>query len=348
MNVRSLHHRSTAGLLLAALCLCAPLATATESLNDVNDAVQPKMVKIYGAGGFRGLEAYQSGMLISADGHILTVWSYVLDVDPILITLHDGSKHQASVVGADPNHDLAVLKIEAQALQHFELQEVAAAAAGTRVLAFSNLFGVASGDEPLSVQHGTVVTVAPLAGRSGVFASTYRGPVYVLDAMTNNPGAAGGALTDLRGRLIGMLGKELRHAETNTWLNYALPIDQLLDSVDDARAGKFAGPPRDEDSFADQPIDLTMLGIVLVPDVVERTPPFIDFVRPQTPAAQAELQADDLIVFVNQRLVASCQALRNELRFIDRRDAVQLVINRGGQLIDVTLNENETSNPPTE
>ncbi len=50
----------------------------------------------------------------------------------------------------------------------------------------------------------------------------YDGPIYVLDAMTNNAGAAGGALTDDQGRLVGVLGKELRNAQNNTWLNYAL------------------------------------------------------------------------------------------------------------------------------
>ena len=54
-------------------------ATADDTLPDVIDSVQPKMVKIYGSGGIRGLEAYQSGFLISPEGHVLTVWSYVLD-----------------------------------------------------------------------------------------------------------------------------------------------------------------------------------------------------------------------------------------------------------------------------
>ena len=45
------------------------------------------MVKIYGAGGPRGLEAYQSGFLISAEGYILTSWSYVLDTDNITVVL---------------------------------------------------------------------------------------------------------------------------------------------------------------------------------------------------------------------------------------------------------------------
>ena len=59
-------------------------------------------------------------------------------------------------------------------------------------MALSNLFGVAVGDEPVSVQRGTISVVARLEARRGVFETPYRGPVYVLDVTTNNPGAAGG------------------------------------------------------------------------------------------------------------------------------------------------------------
>ena len=97
------------------------------------------------------------------------------------------------------------------------------AAEGTRVMAFSNLFGVAVGDEPVSVQRGTISVITRLEARRGVFETPYRGPVYVLDVTTNNPGAAGGALVTRRGELIGMLGKELRNSLNNTWLNYAVP-----------------------------------------------------------------------------------------------------------------------------
>ena len=118
------------------------------------------------------------------------------------------------------------------------------AAEGTRILAFSNLFGVAVGDEPVSVQRGTVSVVTRLEARRGVFETPYRGPVYVLDVTTNNPGAAGGALVTRRGELAGMLGKELRNSLNNTWLNYAVPIDELRRSVDEIRAGKFVAQPR--------------------------------------------------------------------------------------------------------
>ena len=75
--------------------------------------------------------------------------------------------------------------------------------AGTRVLAFSNLFGVATGDEPASVQHGVIAVKTRLDARRGVFETPYHGPVYVLDAMTNNPGAAGGALIESARRAAG-------------------------------------------------------------------------------------------------------------------------------------------------
>ena len=69
---------------------------------DAIDQAQTKMVKIYGAGGFRSLESYQSGMLISAQGHILTVLSHALDTDYISVTLSDGRKFEAKLLGADP------------------------------------------------------------------------------------------------------------------------------------------------------------------------------------------------------------------------------------------------------
>ena len=128
-----------------------------------------------------------------AQGHILTVLSHALDTDYISVTLSDGRKFEAKLLGADPRLDVAVLKIEAAGLPHFELRDAATAQAGARVLALSNLFGVAMGNEPASVQHGTVSVVTRLDARRGVFETPYHGPVYVLDLVSNNPGAAGGA-----------------------------------------------------------------------------------------------------------------------------------------------------------
>jgi len=326
-------------LLFAALLLCGGAAAAAESsLARVIDQAQTKIVKIYGAGGFRGMEGYQSGFLISADGHVLTALSYVLDTDRITVTLNDGRRYDAKLLGGDPRLEVAVLKIDAASLPHFDLAKAVPVTGGTRILALSNLFNVAMGDEPASVQSGTVSVLTRLEGRRGVFETPYHGPIYVLDVATNNPGASGGALVTYRGELAGMLGKELRNSLNNTWLSYAVPIDQLRQSVDEIEAGKFNSlkdlPPEKKSAH---PMDVTLLGINLVPDILERTPAYIDQVRPGTAAARSGLQPDDLILLVGNHLTQSCKAFQKELEMIDRADAVKITILRGQELIDVTL-----------
>lgn len=300
--------------------------------------IQPKMVKIYGAGGLRGLEAYQSGYLISGDGYILTVWSYVLDADIVDVTLHDGRKFEAQLVGMDPRLEIALLKIETSDAPHFNLDEAVPLEPGARVLAINNLYGVAFGSEAMSVLHGVVSAKTDLSARSGAYETNYRGPVYVLDAMTNNPGAPGGALTDGRGRLAGLLGKELRNTQTNTLLNFAIPIAELVQAVDDIRAGKTTPLVREEDAKKPkEPHTLAGLGILLVSSPIERTPPYVEAVKIDSPAAKAGLKRDDLILFINGRIVASCKLAAEELTWIDRLEEVRLTVQRDQELVELTL-----------
>jgi serine protease Do len=310
-------------------------------LADVIRNAQRKTVKIYGAGGIRGLESYQSGFLISAQGHVLTVFSYVLDSDTITVTLDDGRKFDAKLLGADPRLDLAVLKVEAADLPHFDLNEAVPGAEGTRVLSFSNLFGVATGDEPVSVLHGSIAAVTALAARRGAYETPYQGPVYVLDAMTNNPGAAGGALTDWQGRLLGILGKQLRNSRNNTWLNYAMPASELAPAVETIKSGQARPDKTATDKHPEHPLAPGDLGLVLVPNVLERTPPFVDAVRPDSPAAKAGIHADDLIVYVENQLVQSCAAVGSEFGHLDRDTDVHVVLMRNGELIEVVLRSGE-------
>jgi serine protease Do len=309
------------------------------SLAAVARAVQPKVVKLYGAGGFRGLEAYQSGALVSADGHVLTVWSYVLDADEVTVVLDDGRRFAARHVAADPLTEIAVLKFDAggEPLPHFDLSQAAAAEPGCRVLAFSNLFGIATGDEPVSMLQGVVSAVAPLDARRGAFTTNYRGDVYIVDAATNNPGAAGGVLTDSQGRLLGLVGKELRSSLTGTWLNYALPVSAFASSVEDMMAGRFTPPELSEVERPDDPLSLERLGIVLVPDVVVRTPPYVDRVIRDSPAFRAGLRPDDLVVMIDNQVSPSC---RDALRLIERLERgaeVRIAVLRDEELLEFTL-----------
>ena len=82
-----------------------------------------KVVKLYGAGGLRGLEAYQTGILVSAEGHIVTVMSTVLDSDEIDCVLDDGRRYRAKLAGVDPRRELAVITIAGEDLPFFALLE---------------------------------------------------------------------------------------------------------------------------------------------------------------------------------------------------------------------------------
>lgn len=307
------------------------------SLNEVAVACELKTVKLYGAGGYAGLDAYQSGFFITENGHILTSWSTVLDVDKVIAVSSDGNRYEATVMGIDPNLEIAVLETNEQPAGHFDLAKATQARVGERVLALSNLFGIASGNEMASVQQGTIMAATELKARRGVLESVYQGPVYIIDAMTNNPGAAGGALVNLRGDLIGMLGKELRDSSANIWLNYSIPIEQISASTQRILEGKSIVRRSESRPLADRPTDLSMLGVVLIPNVLAKTPAFVDLVQPDSPADAAGLESDDLILFVNSTRVASQASLYEELQYIDRAEPLTLLVQRGGVLQEVVL-----------
>lgn len=326
-------------LLLACGLLCLVVqATAGEASENVIEKTNQRMVKIFGAGGIKGLYAYSTGLVVSPTGHIVTVWSHVLDGDSVAVVTADGRKFEGKVVGADPQLDIAVLKIEADDLPFFDLEQAVSAGAGTRVLAFSNMFKVATGDEPVSVLHGVIAARTKLSARRGAYETPYSGPVYVVDAITNNPGSGGGVLTTLDGKLVAMIGKELRNTQTNTWINYAIPIGEIKTAVGEIITGKFVA--KKEDPLAPSkpkryvPLDF---GLVMVPDVIFRTPAYVDDVVAGSPAAKAGIRPNDLVLFVNDELVQSCRSFRESLGVKEAGDVLRLVFRRGNNLIAIEL-----------
>ncbi len=317
----------------------AKTTAAPQTSPDTLEATLAKVVKIFGSGGVRNLEGYGTGLLVSANGHVITVWSHLLDSGDVSVVLNDGRRFNAKFLKGDPSRDLAVLKIEGENLDLpcFDLRETVDASPGTRVLAFSNMFKVATGDEPVSVVHGVVAARARLSARRGAFGAAYEGPVYIVDAVTNNPGAAGGALTTLDGRLVGMIGRELRNTESNTWLNYAVPLTQLRQPIAEIIAGR-GPPPAPKPDEANLPKTSAIdLGLVMVPDVVYRTPAYVDSVIPESAAAKAGVMTEDLIVFVNDELVQSNRTLRTILGRIESGDAIRLVVRRKEKLVSLEL-----------
>lgn len=308
-----------------------------QTLKGLVGYVQPKIVKIMGSGGFQGLEPYQTGIVISQDGYLLTVWSYVLDSDVVYVTTDDGRRFEAQLVGYDPRIEIAVLKISARDLAWFNLDSAGVVNAGSRILAFSNLYGVATGNEPVSVQQGIVAAKTKLSARRGAFASNYRDQAYLLDAMTNNPGAPGGAVTDLEGRLLGMIGKELKDENTGAWINFAIPIGQLADSVHEIRAGRMVVQAEMNTRQPTEPITCQLLGIVLLPDIFAKTPPYVDRIISGLTAEQQGILPDDLIIEINGNLTPSIKEVTRQLSQIDRDDEMEVTVQRNGKFLTLTL-----------
>jgi serine protease Do len=349
------------GLLLAALALLAiPYAApAQKSVADVAEQVNKKLVKIFGAGGIRGLPHYGTGIVISADGYVLTANSHILDTADLRVHLYDGTRMSAKVVCIEPELDVALLKIGTEKdeldLPFFNVVEAAkrpVAEAGTGILGFSNLFEIATRNEPMSVQQGRVAAYAKLHGRIGIFEAPYTGQVYVVDAITNNPGAAGGALTTRKGELLGIIGKELRNEQTNTWINYAMPIQAKIEVLQaDGKKITVALLDLVEKKEKYKPIDPKerpqggggYTGIVLVPNVVDRTPPYVEDVLPGSPAESAGVRPDDLIVYVDGLPVPSIQMYNETIGKYRPNTEVKLEVRREDKLSTLTV---KLTDPP--
>ncbi|QDT41169.1 Putative serine protease HtrA [Gimesia alba] len=325
-------------LCLVGSVLAVPLTSQASSQSTIKYAL-PRIVKIFGAGGVKNLYGYSTGFLVSPEGHIATIWSPVLDTDRLSVVLHDGRKFEAEVLGAEPHLDLAIIKLKSERelnLPCFHYREKTIAGPGTRILGFSNMFRVATGDEPVSVLHGVIEARTDLPRRRGAFELSYSGDVYVVDAITNNPGAAGGAILTYDGKLLGMIGKQVRNAKTNTWVNYSLPIDVLSKSIEQIITGKFDSSEEKKEPETTperyRPVDF---GLIMVPDVLYRTPAYIDSVLPDSLVAKAGLQPNDLVVFVNDELIKSCKTLKTELGKLETGDLLRLVVRRNNQLVSV-------------
>jgi serine protease Do len=336
-------------VLLAAI----PPLFAQGSVTAVSVDVNKKMVKLFGIGGFKGLPSYGSGILLSKEGHILTVNNHILNTPGILVHVYDGRQFQAKVLAREPALDVALLKIdeEARFAHFFDLEKEAArpmAENGDWVLAYSNQFRIALREEPMSVQRGVIAAVADLRGRRGVFDAPFTGDVYFLDAIACNPGAAGGIVTNRKGHLLGILGRELKDQRTDTWINYAVPIQAVVDVRREDKEGKMVAAKETMTSFAKAVIAGTHIpstiakredkgayhGIVLVlsPAGLTSTPPYVEEAPAGTPAAKAGLHPDDLILYVEGESVPTIKVFRETMKQYEPGKEVTLQVQRGNKL----------------
>ncbi|HEV3386121.1 MAG TPA: S1C family serine protease [Gemmata sp.] len=360
-----------------AMVAVAPLtAIAGEPINDLADKANQKVVKLFGAGGFSRLNNFGSGVIISQEGHVLTVASQLLDTTDLVVHLYDGRRLKAQVLAIEPELDAAIIKIRVEGkkvneptgldLAYFDILEAAKrphAETGDWVFALSNTFEIALRDEPLSLQRGVVMAYTKLAGRRGVFDFPYTGDVYIVDAITNNPGAAGGALIDRKGNLLGIVGREIRNVQSDTWMNYAIPVNakidvryketvkdkdgkekeeektrtiQMTEFVAKGMKGEYQAAKSDRRALGEGGFH----GIIFVPNILERTPAYVEDVEPGSPAAKCGIRPDDLVSFVDGEPVVSIKAFNDWMRKNTRPGTViRIELRRGETLqpIEMTL-----------
>ena len=190
-----------------------------------------------------------TGFVWSRQGHIVTNFHVIYGADAITVTLADQVEYKAKVVGVDPDHDIAVLQIQApeSALQPVTIGNSQSLRVGQKVLAIGNPFGL---------DHTLTTGVVSALGRTikSMSNRTIEGVIQTDAAI--NPGNSGGPLLDSAGRLIGMNTQIVSPSGAFAGIGFAVPADTVSRTVPELiKHGKLIRPG---------------LGISLVPDAMAR------------------------------------------------------------------------------
>lgn len=275
----------------------------------------------------RALESDQgSGVIISPQGHILTNNHVVENAveGHIKVTLKDGRKLNAQIVGVDPSTDLAVLKIEGNDFPAADLGDSDAVKVGQ--------FAFALG-APFDLPYTFTVGIVSAKGRQDLDVGTSGVAEYIQTDASINPGNSGGPLCDIDGKVIGI---NTMIADLNRGLGFALPINtakevasQLIASGKVARSWlgiEITGVEEDEQA---REIFPNLSGVVVLG------------IKPNTPAFDSELRAGDVITKVDGVPVAKARELRREILSKKVAQEVKLDLVRDGQPIVVAVKTGE-------
>jgi serine protease DegQ len=174
-------------------------------------------------GGTRQSSSLGSGVIVGAEGYILTNHHVIEAADEIEVALADGRKAPARVVGTDPETDLAVLKADLRNLPSITFGNADSLSVGDVVLAIGNPFGV-----------GQTVTMGIVSakGRSHLGISTFENFIQTDAAI--NPGNSGGALVDASGNLVGINSAIYSRTGGSLGIGFAIPANlarQVMEQI---------------------------------------------------------------------------------------------------------------------
>jgi Do/DeqQ family serine protease len=183
----------------------------------------------YGPGASRPREVrgFGSGVIVTADGYIVTNNHVIEDADEVDVTLNDKHTYSADVVGRDPSTDIALLKIKASGLPYIKFGDSDAIRLGEWVLAVGNPFNLTS-----TVTAGIVSA----RGRSlGLLDNQYRIESFIQTDAALNPGNSGGALVNVQGELIGITTAIISPSGAYAGNSFAVPASIVKKVYEDLK-----------------------------------------------------------------------------------------------------------------
>lgn len=328
-------------LLLAAPALAQDAPASVDAPPPWLGRVLPAIVKVYGAGGFQGVPAYGTGVVVDERGFVLTAWSIALRTEALKVVTHEGRRLPAVVWRADPGLGVALLKVNAAdaALSALRLGDASGLAPGDAVWALGNPFDVIYGDELPALAGGVVTAIgSPRAQGKEVLRLPERLERIIVTDVPSNPGTQGGPLLDREGRLVGITGRIVESRQTNTIINFAIGSADLAPLVQE---GVAATKPRPEPPRPRQPRAEGLgpeTGLRLQRVHLARPPmAYVESVVAGSPAEKAGLQADDLVFRLGGRTIRTCRDFDEALAGRRPGEAVVVVVKRGTEMLQVTL-----------
>jgi serine protease Do len=278
------------------------------------------------------IEAMGSGVIIDPEGYIVTNNHVVQDANSIIVTLNDKRVFKATIVGADPSSDIALIKIEEKGLPFLTYANSDDVRLGEWVLAVGNPFNLTS-----TVTAGIVSAKARdinILGSQGTVES------FIQTDAAVNPGNSGGALVNLKGQLIGINAAIASGTGNYVGYSFAIPSNIVKKVVDDfMKFGKiqrgYLGITYKEidDQFA-KDNDLPSVKGVYVERVIEGGA-----------AEKAGIKKGDVILQILGMPVDSKSELQEIISQHNPGDKLTLSVFRDGKQVDFTvtlLNESES------
>jgi Do/DeqQ family serine protease len=274
-----------------------------------------------------------SGVIVSADGYVLTNNHVVEGVDEIELMLADGRKLNAKIVGTDPETDLAVLRVQGDKLPAITLGSVDKSQVGDVVLAVGNPFGV-----------GQTVTLGIISalGRTEVGINIFENFIQTDAAI--NPGNSGGALVDANGNLIGINTAIYSRSGGSLGIGFAIPVstarqvmEQIISNGEVVRGWIGVEPqlltPELAETFG---LKNGGAGGVVIAGVIQGGP-----------ADRAGLKPGEVVTAVNGQPLRQVSDLLNNVAALEPGSAAQLTVLRGAnqRMVDVTVGKRPKAAP---